>query len=114
MSTWLLILGIFGLLVNVATGNEVQLVRDAVPFALFPLNFYSKDGRNENRQRCSGMYSRKAWGGSVEPFILLKFVTDTEAGNTDPIVGLVIFEWKDEELIGRYKDAGDGSVGSTY
>ncbi|KAL9617121.1 MAG: hypothetical protein Q9160_008064 [Pyrenula sp. 1 TL-2023] len=31
----------------------------------------------------------------------------TKAGNTDPIVGLVIFEWKDEELIGRFKDGGD-------
>lgn len=49
------------------------------------------------------MYSRKAWGGNVDPFILVKFSkSETES---DPLASLVIFEWSDEELIGKY--AGD-------
>lgn len=53
------------------------------------------------------MYSRKSWGGPVDPFILTKFVknTNTADGDSDPIVSLIIFEWNDEELIGRYPTA---------
>lgn len=47
------------------------------------------------------MYSRKAWGGNVDPFILTKFSQDSEVGDSDPLVSLVIFEWTDEPLIGR-------------
>lgn len=47
------------------------------------------------------MYSRKAWGGNIEPFILTKFVKQTPPDNSDPLVSLVIFEWNDEALIGR-------------
>lgn len=47
------------------------------------------------------MYSRKAWGGSIEPFILTKFVKTTVSDDSDPIASLVIFEWQDEALIGR-------------
>lgn len=47
------------------------------------------------------MYSRKAWGGSVDPFILTKFVQEPQSGDSDPLVSLVIFEWTDENLIGR-------------
>lgn len=47
------------------------------------------------------MYSRKSWGGPTEPFILVKFLPDTTPDNTDPLASLIIFEWKDETLIGR-------------
>lgn len=47
------------------------------------------------------MYSRKAWGGSVDPFILVKF-SKANAQTSDPLASLVIFEWTDEELIGQY------------
>lgn len=47
------------------------------------------------------MYSRKAWGGSVDPFILVKF-SKANAQSSDPLASLVIFEWNDEELIGQY------------
>jgi hypothetical protein len=46
------------------------------------------------------MYSRKAWGGAVEPFILTKFIKVPDEIPGDPIVSLIIFEWKDEPLIG--------------
>lgn len=49
------------------------------------------------------MYSKSAWGGPVDPFILLKFLPYT--GDDDPVVSLVIFEWKDEDLIGVYPSA---------
>lgn len=56
--------------------------------------------KEQNRQQCNGMYSKTAWGGSVDPFILTKFIQATPEGDEDPIVSLVIFEWKDEDLVG--------------
>lgn len=52
------------------------------------------------------MYSRKAWGGSVDPFILVKF-TKSNVPAGDPLASLIIFEWNDEELIGQYRNDGD-------
>ncbi|GAB7328482.1 hypothetical protein MBLNU13_g00451t1 [Cladosporium sp. NU13] len=48
------------------------------------------------------MYSRKAWGGNVDPFILTKFMKpeDIPEGE-DPVVSLVVFEWQDKHLIGK-------------
>jgi hypothetical protein len=48
------------------------------------------------------MYSRKSWGGNVDPFILVKF-SKSAAQDSDPLASLVIFEWTDEELIGKYR-----------
>ena len=47
----------------------------------------------------------------MDPFILIKFIKDTSEGDSDPLVSMVIFEWKDEHLIGRYKDGDDKLVG---
>lgn len=48
------------------------------------------------------MYSRKAWGGDIDPFILTKFVkAEDDIADQDALVSLVIFEWGDEALIGR-------------
>lgn len=47
-----------------------------------------------------GMYSQQAWGGPVDPFILVKFTDVGKDQGDDPIVSLVIFEWKDESYIG--------------
>ena len=49
------------------------------------------------------MYSQKDWGGSVEPYILVRFDKAATESNPDPIVSLVIFEWRDEEYIGRLR-----------
>ena len=50
------------------------------------------------------MYSRKAWGGSQDPFILTMFQkyqpTGDDDPHEDPTVAFIIFEWKDEALIG--------------
>lgn len=51
------------------------------------------------------MYSRKAWGGDVDPHILVDFMKDTTEDDSDPIASLVVFEWKDEPLIGIYPTA---------
>lgn len=90
MKGWLKALCLPALLAARVLANEVELNQD-----------------EEHRQRCSGMYSRKAWGGNIEPFILTKFVKETPPDNSDPLVSLVIFEWNDEPLIGRLpsKDA---------
>uniref|UniRef100_A0A093UW06 Membrane protein PTM1 n=1 Tax=Talaromyces marneffei PM1 TaxID=1077442 RepID=A0A093UW06_TALMA len=62
-----------------------------------------------HRQRCSGMYSRKAWGGDIDPFILTKFMK-VEDNAEDALVSLVIFEWGDEALIGREVPGTDAKV----
>lgn len=46
------------------------------------------------------MYSKKAWGGPVDPFILIKFTDVGKEQNGDPIVSLVVFEWRDEDFVG--------------
>lgn len=58
------------------------------------------------------MYSKSAWGGSVDPFILTKFIQATPEGGEDPIVSLVIFEWKDEDLVGVWPSEDAPKVGS--
>ncbi|KAF2138716.1 uncharacterized protein K452DRAFT_290370 [Aplosporella prunicola CBS 121167] len=62
--------------------------------------------KDENRQQCSGMYSKKSWGGQVDPFILVKFVKDNIAieKGEKPIVSLLIFEWEDRDLLGKPHD----------
>ena len=61
--------------------------------------------KDNNRQQCQGMYSRKAWGGDTDPFVLTKFIKDTPKGDEDPVVSLVIFEWRDEDLVGVWPSA---------
>ena len=36
----------------------------------------------------------------MDPFIETKFIKTASEGDEDPIVSLVIFEWKDEDLVG--------------
>jgi hypothetical protein len=50
------------------------------------------------------MYSKKSWGGQVNPHILVKFRQIPAEGDADPLVSLVMFEWKDEHLIGRHPE----------
>lgn len=66
--------------------------------------FFVQKSDEAHRQRCSGMYSRKAWGGNIDPFILVKF-SKSAATQGDPLASLVIFEWQDEGLIGQYPTA---------
>jgi hypothetical protein len=51
------------------------------------------------------MYSKAAWGGPVDPFILTVFPNDTIKADEDPVVSLIIFEWKDLDLIGVLPDS---------
>ncbi|BDD55904.1 hypothetical protein MPDQ_003282 [Monascus purpureus] len=83
MKGWLQTLCLSALLVGRALANEVELKQD-----------------DAHRQRCSGMYSRKAWAGKVDPFILVRFSQETVTGDDDPLASLIIFEWEDEPLIG--------------
>jgi hypothetical protein len=46
------------------------------------------------------MYSKTAWGGDANPHILVKFINETREDDSDPIASIVIFEWKDFDLIG--------------
>jgi hypothetical protein len=60
------------------------------------------DQSEYNNERCSGMYSRKSWGGNVDPFILVKFLNSDakKNGNKIPKVSLVMYEWADRPLLG--------------
>lgn len=70
-----------------------------------------QDQSDKSRQVCSGMYSRKSWGGNVDPFILVKMLKpDDLPENDDPIVSLIIFEWKDRPLIGKPNPQRDNLV----
>ena len=51
------------------------------------------------------MYSKASWGGAVDPHILVKFTKQIVEGDADPIASLVIFEWKDYDLVGVYPTA---------
>ncbi|KAL5427452.1 hypothetical protein PMIN07_007804 [Paraphaeosphaeria minitans] len=63
----------------------------------------------DDPQKCSGMYSKKSWGGPIDPFIEVKFVdTDKNKELKDPTVSVIVWEWKDSTLLG--KQAGDELV----
>ncbi|CAL5870720.1 uncharacterized protein PFLUO_LOCUS4960 [Penicillium psychrofluorescens] len=83
MKGWLRTLGLTALLASSVLANELELKSD-----------------ESHRQRCSGMYSRKAWGGNVDPFILVKF---SSSDRENAKASLVMFEWNDEQLIGAYR-----------
>lgn len=57
------------------------------------------------------MYSKSAWGGDVDPFILTTFMKTDPEGDDDPLVSLVIFEWRDEDLVGRWPSEESPKVG---
>jgi hypothetical protein len=44
------------------------------------------------------MYSKRSWGGAVDPFIDVLFVKEEAS---DATVSLVIFEYNDKALLGR-------------
>jgi len=51
------------------------------------------------------MYSKKSWGGKVEPFVNIKFIkSDANKDIKDPTVAVVIWEWKDSLLLGKPSD----------
>lgn len=57
------------------------------------------------------MYSKSSWGGDVDPFILTTFMKTDPEGDDDPLVSLVIFEWRDEDLVGRWPSEDSPKVG---
>ncbi|KAI0014009.1 lung seven transmembrane receptor-domain-containing protein [Xylariaceae sp. FL0662B] len=85
MKSWLSSLVLLGLSLWTAHALEVKI-----------------DDTEENRQKCAGMYSKSDWGGSENPYIDVLFPNRTVQGDEDPIVSLVIFEWRDQDLIGVY------------
>lgn len=62
--------------------------------------------RQHAHTKSSGMYSKKSWGGKVDPFILVKFIKDPKKneGIKDQTVSVVVWEWKDTLLLGAPSD----------
>ena len=83
MRSWRHGLLLLGLSSATATANEMRMNQE-----------------NDNRQLCAGMYSKNDWGGPVDPHILVKFVKQDGAPDQDEIASMIIFEWKDYDLIG--------------
>lgn len=46
------------------------------------------------------MYGKNSWGGPVDPYIEVVFPNDKVKEDTSPVVSLLIFEWKDIDLVG--------------
>ena len=70
----------------------------------------------KDAQKCSGMYSKRSWGGSITPSILVKFIKNGDERNKDiedPVVGVVVWEWKDTLLLGKPESATINEVGRT-
>lgn len=48
------------------------------------------------------MYDKKAWWGKEDPHITVTFDKGAHSDG-DPLASLVIFEWRDHHMIGRWK-----------
>jgi hypothetical protein len=99
-------------LAGLAQGVEFKIVSNARPAALGPETHtdisHRQSQKDGEQQICSGMYSRKSWGGAVDPYIDVKIVKPANlADNEDPLVSVVIFEWQDRPLIGKQSDPDD-------
>lgn len=57
------------------------------------------------------MWSKKSWGGTINPFIEVAFTAKPDTAK-DEVVSLLIFEWDDEQYVGRprSKDSQDVSL----
>jgi hypothetical protein len=53
------------------------------------------------------MYSKSAWGGPVDPFILVKFTDVGKDDGDDPVVSLLIFDWMDQGYLDVLPDDTD-------
>ena len=82
------------------------------PFAV-PMPDVNQNQKDSSRQQCSGMYSQKSWGGSTPPFILFTAIKEILEDDSDPIISLVIFEWRDEYLFGAYPTPDSTEVGNS-
>ena len=58
------------------------------------------------------MYNADQWGGTVPPYIMTVFDNFTGETDHDPIVSFVMFEWRDQDLLGKDDGSGRGYVRS--
>lgn len=76
--------------------------------ALLPFTLANKAKVNEvYSQSCTGMYNRQAWGGSINPFISFNLLNYDSSSTPDPDLAVVIFEYKDIDIIGA--ETSDGN-----
>lgn len=58
----------------------------------------------------SGMYSKSAWGGPVDPFISVKFTDVGKDQGDDPVVSLLMVEWMDLDYVGVLPQGADSKI----
>jgi hypothetical protein len=101
-------------LAAIGSAFEMSLVRPKVTGSTLwhRADEFVQDQSESSRQVCSGMYSRKSWGGSMDPFILTNFIKPKQKDiKGDPLISLVVFEWNDKNLIGQpVEGQGPGAV----
>ncbi|KAI9827780.1 MAG: hypothetical protein M1832_004269 [Thelocarpon impressellum] len=90
MKRWCGALLVLALSASSARADEGELVQ-------------KEDDAIHTLQRCSGMYGPKSWAGDVDPYIQASLDKVEVEGDADPVVSLIIFEWKDLDFIGKLK-----------
>jgi len=108
MNPWLRAAGLLLSVVTAVAAVDVTIVRYSA--AINP-SITDAAQSQDDIQKCSGMYSKKSWGGATDPFIFVKFLdTDKNKDIQDPTVALIVFEWRDWNLIGRPADPNGETV----
>lgn len=101
MKSWLQAFLALAVSSRLVLANEVKIVR----FTTSDLDnkiLYIQTQDERKSQQCAGMYSRKAWGGSVDPFIHTNFTKSNDVTG-DPLISIVIYESRDRDLIGVWQ-----------
>ncbi|KAL8940502.1 MAG: hypothetical protein Q9216_002789 [Gyalolechia sp. 2 TL-2023] len=68
--------------------------------------------KDPNRQQCSGMYSKKGWGGDTDPFVQTTIEKAPPPDHQDAFVSLAIFEFRDEDLLGVWSSPDAPELGA--
>ena len=97
------------LLASLVSSYELKIVRTP-SLSMIHLLTGVQSQKSADRQQCNGMYSRSTWGGDTDPHITTKFSKSTAEGDDDTTVSLVIFEWRDEDLVGIWPSEDAPSV----
>lgn len=114
MKTWPVAALVLTLCTSCVVAGEVEIVCTNSPCGDEVKLKILQSQKKQDRPECNGMYSKTAWGGDTDPFIEAVFVKTTPEGNEDPLVSIVVYEWKDEDLIGVWPSEDAPKVRNNY
>lgn len=102
MKSWLQVFLALAVSSRLVLANELKIVCFILHLTLKINLIYTQTQDERKSQQCAGMYSRKAWGGSVDPFIHTNFTKSNDVTG-DPLISIVIYESRDRDLIGVWQ-----------